>query len=149
MVGGLARDAYAGLIVDGYHVDLQACQIAFRAKGKQQMMLVTDAILAATDATEVPFFDTKILRDGDKLTAGRYSCWLMFNHAGRRQYRQHVRHTLADAVEMAATTPAKMLGLEHEFGCIAAGHVANFMLLDEHLNIAQLWLHGEPTQQEG
>ena len=148
----LARDAYAGLIVDGYHVDPQACQIAFRAKGKQQMMLVTDAMaLAATDATEVPFFDTKILRDGDKLTtpdgtlAG--SCLTMLDAV--RNTVNMCGVPLADAVEMAATTPAKMLGLEHEFGCIAAGHVANFMLLDEHLNIAQLWLHGEPTQQEG
>ncbi len=148
----LARDAYAGLIVDGYHVDSQACQIAFRAKGKQQMMLVTDAMaLAATDATEVPFFDTKILRDGDKLTtpdgtlAG--SCLTMLDAV--RNTVNMCGVPLADAVEMAATTPAKMLGLEHEFGCIAAGHVANFMLLDEHLNIAQLWLHGEPTQQEG
>ncbi len=148
----LARDAYAGLIVDGYHVDPQACQIAFRAKGKQQMMLVTDAMaLAATEATEVPFFDTKILRDGDKLTtpdgtlAG--SCLTMLDAVKNTVNMCGV--PLADAVEMAATTPAKMLGLEHEFGCIAAGHVANFMLLDEHLNIAQLWLHGEPTQQEG
>lgn len=148
----LARDAYAGLIVDGYHVDPQACQVAFRAKGKKQVMLVTDAMaLAATQATEVPFFDTKILREGDKLTtpdgtlAG--SCLTMLEAVKNTVSMCGV--PLADAIEMAATTPATMLGLEHEFGSIAAGHVANFMLLDEHLNIAQLWLHGEPTQQEG
>ncbi len=147
----LARDAYAGIIVDGYHVDPQACQIAFRAKGKAQMMLVTDAMaLAATDATEVPFFDTKIQRDGDKLTtpdgtlAG--SCLTMIDAV--RNTVNMCGVPLAEAIEMAATTPAKMLGLEHEVGSIAAGQQANFMLLDEHLHIAQLWLHGEPTLQD-
>lgn len=147
----LARDAYAGIIVDGYHVDSQACQIAFRAKGKEQMVLVTDAMaLAATDATEVPFFDTKIQRDGDKLTtpdgtlAG--SCLTMLDAVKNTVNMCGI--PLADAIEMAATTPAKMLGLEHEVGSIAAGHQANFMLLDEHLNIAQLWLHGESTLQD-
>lgn len=147
----LARNAYAGLIVDGYHVDPQACQIAFRAKGKEQMMLVTDAMaLAATSATEVPFFDTKIIRQGDKLTtpdgtlAG--SCLTMIDAVKNTVNQCGV--PLADAIEMAATTPAKMLGIDHEVGSITSGHVANFMLLDEHLNIAQLWLHGEPMQQE-
>lgn len=147
----LARDAYAGIIVDGYHVDPQACQIAFRAKGKAQMMLVTDAMaLAATDATEVPFFDTKIQRDGGKLTtpdgtlAG--SCLTMLDAVKNTVKMCDI--PLADAVEMAATTPAKMLGIEHEVGSIAVGHQANFVLLDEHLNIAQLWLHGEPTLQD-
>ncbi|RUO63086.1 N-acetylglucosamine-6-phosphate deacetylase [Pseudidiomarina insulisalsae] len=147
----LASDAYAGLIVDGFHVDPQACQVAFRAKGKGQMMLVTDAMaLAATDATEVDFFDTKIRRKGNKLTtpdgtlAG--SCLTMI---------EAVKNTvnlcdmpLADAIEMASLTPAKMLGIAHEVGSIAPGHQANFMLLDEHLNIAQLWLHGETTRKD-
>lgn len=147
----LARDAYAGIIVDGYHVDPQACQIAFRAKGKEQMMLVTDAMaLAATDATEVPFFDTKIQRDGDKLTtpdgtlAG--SCLTMLDAVKNTVKMCGI--PLAEAVEMASTTPAKMLGIDHEVGSIAAGQQANFMLLDEHLHIAQLWLHGESTLQD-
>ncbi|WP_258807623.1 N-acetylglucosamine-6-phosphate deacetylase [Pseudidiomarina sp. CB1] len=147
----LARDAYAGIIVDGYHVDPQACQVAFRAKGKEQMMLVTDAMaLAATDATEVPFFDTKIQRDGDKLTtpdgtlAG--SCLTMIDAV--RNTVNMCGVPLADAIAMASSTPAKMLGIAHEVGHIAPGQQANFMLLDEHLNIAQLWLLGEPTQQD-
>ncbi|MDN7125648.1 N-acetylglucosamine-6-phosphate deacetylase [Pseudidiomarina sp. 1APP75-32.1] len=147
----LARDCYAGLIVDGYHVDPQACQVAFRAKGKTQMMLVTDAMaLAATDATEVPFFDTRIVRDGDKLTtpdgtlAG--SCLTMIDAV--RNTVQQCAVSLADAVEMASLTPARMLGLDHMLGSIEVGKQADFMLLDSELNIVQLWQQGTPIRKD-
>ncbi|MDN7126102.1 N-acetylglucosamine-6-phosphate deacetylase [Pseudidiomarina terrestris] len=147
----LARDCYAGLIVDGYHVDPQACQVAFRAKGKTQMMLVTDAMaLAATDATEVPFFDTRIVRDGDKLTtpdgtlAG--SCLTMIDAV--RNTVQQCAVSLADAVEMASITPARMLGLDHMLGSIEVGKQADFMLLDSELNIVQLWQQGTPIRKD-
>lgn len=147
----LARDCYAGLIVDGYHVDPQACQVAFRAKGKKQMMLVTDAMaLAATDATEVPFFDTRIVRDGDKLTtpdgtlAG--SCLTMIDAV--RNTVQRCAVSLADAVEMASLTPARMLGLDHMLGSIEVGKQADFMLLDSELNIVQLWQQGTPIRKD-
>lgn len=152
MVGTcLARDCYAGLIVDGYHVDPQACQVAFRAKGKEQMMLVTDAMaLAATNANEVPFFDTRILRDGDKLTtpdgtlAG--SCLTMI--AAVRNTVQQCQVSLADAVEMASRTPARMLGLDHLLGSIEVGKQADFMLLDTEFNIVQLWQQGTAIRKD-
>ncbi|MGQ4276851.1 N-acetylglucosamine-6-phosphate deacetylase [Pseudidiomarina sp. E22-M8] len=147
----LARDCYAGLIVDGYHVDPQACQVAFRAKGKNQMMLVTDAMaLAATNAHEVPFFDTRIVREGDKLTtpdgtlAG--SCLTMID-AVRNTVRQ-CDVSLADAVQMASLTPARMLGLDHLLGSIDVGKQADFMLLDSELNIVQLWQQGTAIRKD-
>lgn len=147
----LARDSYAGIIVDGYHVDPQACQVAFRAKGKEQMMLVTDAMaLAATDATEVPFFDTRIMRDGDKLTtpdgtlAG--SCLTMITAVRNTVRDCHI--SLADAVEMASLTPARMLGMEQQLGSIEVGKQADFMLLDSELNIVQLWQQGTTIRKD-
>ena len=151
MVGvALARDCYAGLIVDGYHVDPQACQGAFRAKGREQMMLVTDAMaLAATDVQQVPFFDTEIIRHGDKLTtpdgtlAG--SCLTMVEAV--RNTVQMCGVTLQDAAVMASTTPATMLGLEH-YGRLSVGCQADMVLLDNDLNLVQLWQQGEPLHKD-
>ncbi|CAB0150733.1 N-acetylgalactosamine-6-phosphate deacetylase [Pseudidiomarina piscicola] len=147
----LARDSYAGLIVDGYHVEPQACQIAFRAKGTQQMMLVTDAMaLAATDQQEVPFFDTRIVREGDKLTtpdgtlAG--SCLTMIEAV--KNTVQLCGESLENAVEMASLTPAKMLHMEHQLGSIDIGKQADFMLLDSSLNIVQLWQQGTAINKD-
>lgn len=147
----LARDAYAGIIVDGYHVDPQACQIAFRAKGKEQMILVTDAMaLAATTQTQTPFFDTEIQRHGDKLTTpdGTLAGSSLTMLEAVKNTVRDCQIPLTDALEMATYTPAKAIALEHEHGRIAEGHYANFMLLDADLNITQLWLHGVATRKE-
>ncbi len=148
MVGtALSDDAsYAGLIVDGYHVDPQCCKVAIRAKGTDRMMLVTDAMaIAATTLTEVPFFDTKILREGDKLTtpdgtlAG--SCLTMIDAV--RNTVQLCGVSLADAATMASTTPAQMLGLAGDLGSIAPGQMADLVAVNEQLSIAALWQHGQ------
>ncbi|MCU7553215.1 N-acetylglucosamine-6-phosphate deacetylase [Alteromonas sp. ASW11-19] len=147
MVGVALADAdsYAGIIVDGYHVDPIACRAAFRAKGSQRMMLVTDAMaLAATTLTDVPFFDTRIQREGHRLTtpdgtlAG--SCLTMI---------EAVRNTvalcgmsLADAVAMATCTPASMLGLQNQWGSLQSGAVADVLALDDNLALTHVWQAG-------
>ncbi|WP_414829633.1 N-acetylglucosamine-6-phosphate deacetylase [Alteromonas sp. H39] len=150
MVGtALAHDAsYAGIIVDGYHVDPVACQVAFRAKGVDRMMLVTDAMaLAATDLQEVPFFDTHIVRDGDKLTtpdgtlAG--SCLTMIE--ALRNTVSECAVPLADAVKMASQTPAEMLGITDRYGKLEAGLSADILALDHSLTLTHVWQQGRLT----
>lgn len=148
MVGVALADAnsYAGIIVDGYHVDPIACRAAFRAKGWQRMMLVTDAMaLAATELTEVPFFDTRIVREGNRLTtpdgtlAG--SCLTMMEAV--RNTVQLCGMSLAEAVAMATITPAAMLGVEHQCGTLQRGAVADVLALDERLALTHIWQAGK------
>lgn len=137
---------YAGLIVDGYHVDPRVCQVAIRAKGKERVALVTDAMaIAATALSEVPFFDTRIVRQDNKLTtpdgtlAG--SCLTMLEAVQNTVNWCGV--SLADAVTMAASTPAALLGLSDSLGNIAVGCEASFICLDEQMTIRHLWHQGE------
>lgn len=148
MVGAAlaSTHTYAGIIVDNYHVDPLCCQVAFNAKGRDRMMLVTDAMaLAATDETRVPFFDTHIERHGDKLTtpdgtlAG--SCLTMIQAVKNAVNTCNV--TLEDAVIMASRTPASMLGVGDTMGQIAPGYRADMVGLDEDLNITHLWQNGQ------
>jgi N-acetylglucosamine-6-phosphate deacetylase len=60
-----------------------------------------------------------------------------------------VRNTLdqtgiepAEALRMAATYPADFLGLSATHGRIAAGCRADFVVLDETLNVRQTWIEG-------
>jgi N-acetylglucosamine-6-phosphate deacetylase len=147
MVGvALNSNAYAGLIVDGYHVEPSCCAIAFKAKGIERVMLVTDAMgLAATNQTQAVFFDTVIHRHGDKLTtpegtiAG--SCLTMDRAVKNAVTRCGM--SLQEAVIMATKTPATMLGLADDIGSIAVGKQANFIALDKDMNMTQLWFQGE------
>jgi N-acetylglucosamine-6-phosphate deacetylase len=49
---------------------------------------------------------------------------------------------LEDALAMASLTPARFLGLEGEFGRIAAGWRADLVALDERINIHRTWIAG-------
>jgi N-acetylglucosamine-6-phosphate deacetylase len=54
---------------------------------------------------------------------------------------------LVDAARMCSTTPARELGLQGH-GVLAAGSVADLVVLDANLNVRQTWIGGEPVFDE-
>ena len=143
-----SEQSYAGLIVDGYHVDALACHVAVRAKGPAKICLVTDAMaLAGSQATSMPFFNTTITRQNNKLTTSdgtlAGSCLTMIEAV--KNTVKHCSVSLADAVTMASATPASVLGLQETLGAIAPGYQANLLTLDSHYDITHLWQQGSPV----
>jgi N-acetylglucosamine-6-phosphate deacetylase len=55
----------------------------------------------------------------------------------------HLGVALHDAVAMASTNAARALGLDGEYGVLAAGHAADFVLLDDALAVTETWVAGE------
>ena len=53
--------------------------------------------------------------------------------------------TREEALRMASLTPAEFLGVDHERGRIAAGQRADFVLLDDALNVKATWIGGRAT----
>jgi N-acetylglucosamine-6-phosphate deacetylase len=51
--------------------------------------------------------------------------------------------TLPEALRMASLYPAKLMGLENKYGNIKKGTAADFILLDDQLNLQQLIIAGE------
>ena len=49
---------------------------------------------------------------------------------------------LGQAVRAASTNPARALGIEHDYGSLEAGKLANVVLLDDELNIHTILLRG-------
>lgn len=151
MVGtALAHDAsFAGLIVDHHHVHQSNCQVAIKSKSADNIMLVTDAMAhVGTDQQSLPFFDTVISREGDKLTipAGNLagSCLDMW---------QAVKNThvdlgidFADAVKMASGTPARFLGLSEEYGEIRTGARADFCLVGNNFALESVIIGGNSAE---
>ncbi len=146
-----SKECFAGLIVDGHHVDPICCTIALKCLGPERICLVTDAMaLAASDETEMPFFATTISKANNKLTtpdgtlAG--SCLTMIDAV--RNLVDQCQVTLFDAITMASSTPAKALGIEQQRGSIAVGMRADLVALDAELNIQTVFLGGVARQPE-
>lgn len=49
---------------------------------------------------------------------------------------------LGQAIHSASTNPARAIGVEHDYGSLEPGKLANVLLLDEELNIHTILLRG-------
>ena len=142
----LAREETAAEIVcDGHHVHPAVLQAAVSVKGPARTMAITDG----TAVSGLPVGSTASL-GGRRITARETAAFLDDGTlAGSvltmdRAFRFLVRtleRTLVDAAVMCSTTPATELGLQR-LGRLAAGMIADLVVLDGELRVAQTWVGG-------
>jgi N-acetylglucosamine-6-phosphate deacetylase len=152
-VGALLTDdrVKVGIIADGVHVHEAALRLAHRAKGSEGLILVTDAMQAAgMPPGDYELGQRKVhLEDGavrlpDGTLAGSA---LTMDEAVRNAIRFLVV-SLAQAVRMAAETPAAALNLDGK-GKIAVGCDADFVLLDSEGTVLETIVAGETVYERG
>jgi N-acetylglucosamine-6-phosphate deacetylase len=148
VVGAALDDArsWCGLIVDGFHVHPAVLRIALAAKPRGKLFLVTDAMPPVGSACERFELNGQTItcRDGRCVNADGTLAGSALDMAGA------VRNTIAqtdvdpaEALRMASAYPADFLGLAATHGHIAAGTRADFVVLNEALNVGETWIGGE------
>ena len=123
------------LIADGHHVHPAVARLLWRAKGAAGTVLITDAI-AAAGAPDGAFVlgDTPIDVRGGRVETpdGRLAgSTLTMDAAVRNACAWGL--PLPDALAMASTTPARVLGLGARKGTLAPGRDADLAVLDAEL----------------
>ncbi len=139
---------YCGFIVDHHHLHPKSAEIALKVKGDDKAMLVTDAMAhVGADAARLPFFDTEIIRDGNKLTTpdGTLAGSCLDMHSAVLNTHNDCGISLESANKMASTTPATFMGLHNHIGSIEVGKKADFVLLDENHALRQVFSNGRPV----
>jgi N-acetylglucosamine-6-phosphate deacetylase len=134
----------AELIADGVHVDETAMRILLQAKGATGVILISDGI----SATGMP--DGKYILGGFDVTVTGGVCKnLEGKLAGStltldRALRNIVSlgRSLGDTLQMLTLNPAKLLGIEHKKGTLHANADADIVLLNEALQITQVFTRG-------
>lgn len=143
---------FAGIICDGLHVAPDNLRTAYKAMGRDRLMLVTDAMpTAASDMTGFMIGTQKItLRDGrltgpDGTLAGAHITMIetVKNAAAM------MRCPLEDALIMASRTPARFLGLEKSHGRIAPGYRADLVAFTPDFRVTDTWIGGRREQNTG
>lgn len=146
MVGeALLSNAICGLIVDHQHVHKKSAELAIKVKGERQIMLVTDAMAhVGASQNTFAFFDTEITRVGDKLTTpdGTLAGSCLNMHQAVVNCVNDLSVPLTSASAMASRTPAEFGNMGASIGRLAKGAMANFIVLDDALNLTQVWQHG-------
>jgi N-acetylglucosamine-6-phosphate deacetylase len=145
VVGLLSAPVVCELIADNIHLHPGMLAFAARTAGPDRAALITDAMDAAGMADgryhlggqEVEVADrvARLVRNGS--IAGST---LTMDAALRNAVAAGVG--LADAVAMAATTPARVLGLADETGALEAGLRADLVVLDAELRVKRVMRAG-------
>jgi N-acetylglucosamine-6-phosphate deacetylase len=140
----LASDVPCGLIADGIHSHPAMVRLAYRLKGAGGIALVTDAMAAMGMAPGAyRLADREVIVDATsaRLADGTLAGSILTMDAAVRNMIAFTGCSLAEAVTMASTTPARLLGLARK-GRIAAGCDADLVVLDEQLRVRQTWVGG-------
>ena len=135
----------AGLICDGYHVDPAMLRIAFRAAGRDRLMLVTDAMpTVGADRSHFDLFGRAITLERTRLTAedGTLAGAHLDMIGAVRGAVSLMRVSLEDALVMASRTPARFLGLDGMLGAIRKDYRADLVVFDADFIVTDTWVAG-------
>lgn len=141
-------DSYCGIIVDARHVHPETLRLALRCKPHGRFMLVTDGLAnVGTSADSFKLLNATIrIRDGVYVDEnGTLAGSALDMRQAVRNAMSYLSVDLYQASIMASAAPARFLGLGHEYGEIAKGFRASFVVADDDLNIRETWIDGVPA----
>ncbi|GAA0189127.1 N-acetylglucosamine-6-phosphate deacetylase [Glutamicibacter creatinolyticus] len=139
--------AVVELIADGVHVDPDTVRMVFTLVGAANVVLVTDSMAATGLADgnyelgpqQVTVADGQARLSSDGSLAGGTATLL---DVVRRAVAGGV--PLEQALLSATAVPARMLGLEDTAGALRSGRSADVLVVDQDLELLQVFRHGRP-----
>jgi len=139
------RDSWCGIIADGHHVHPGSIRVALAAKPRGKVFLVTDAMppVGGPQPTFALYGESITAIDGVcRNAAGALAGSALDMATAVRNTVRMVGVPLEEAARMASTYPARFLGIGDHVGCIAPGHRADFVVMDEDLRVKETWVGG-------
>jgi len=149
-VGAALRigSAYAELICDGIHVSWPAVNVLFHAKGKDHIVMVTDALQAkgvgegryifGGQAIDIRSNGGAYLADTDRLAGSTLG------------YNQSLKNVIelasvneVSAINSGTINPARVLKIDHKKGRIRANYDADLVILDRDYEVVETYVLGQ------
>lgn len=139
------------VIADGYHCNPATIRIAHKVLG-DRLFLISDALFANPPRPAFTLGQFVVHYEADTTGQGPGS---YVNDEGKlagsaitlldcvRVCVDRVGLSLIDALRMASTIPAEIIGMDDELGAIAPGYVANLVRLDKSLRLKNVWASGQ------
>jgi N-acetylglucosamine-6-phosphate deacetylase len=142
------------VIADGKHLQAELLKLAYKIKGPDRLALVTDCnraldmpdgeyIFGPLDGGEhiIRRDGVGLMPDGSALASGVMGMDHMV-----RTFHHLTGVPLPETIRMATLTPARIAGVEAEIGSIEVGKRADFVVLDQDLNVHMVFRDGELIQ---
>ncbi len=138
VVGAILNNpVYAGIIVDGYHVDYKSIEISKKIK-KDKLFIVTDAVTPlGTNLTSFTFADQEIFVKNGKCVSSEGTlagaCIDMMSSV--KNLVEHVGISLEESLKMASLYPAVAFGVSDRLGKIQSNYYANLAIFDKNYQV--------------
>ncbi|MSR29990.1 MAG: N-acetylglucosamine-6-phosphate deacetylase [Gemmataceae bacterium] len=139
------------VIADGKHLSDELLALACKIKSPEKLAIVTDSNRAMDQPDGEYWFGKTgtgtliqkrdgvgVMPDGLSLASG-----VMGMDQGVRIMARASGLPLEEVIQMATLTPARIAGVEKNFGSIAVGKVGDFTVLDSHLEVRTVIQSGQ------
>jgi N-acetylglucosamine-6-phosphate deacetylase len=145
------------LIGDGIHLPAPLLKLVYKVKGRDKIALITDAMRGAAMPEGESMLGNLhsglkvIIEDGVAKLPDRTSFAGSVATSDRLVRTMHRlgEVSIADAVYMAATTPARIMGVGDRKGSVAVGKDADILIFDDDVNISKTIIKGEVVYEKG
>ena len=140
---------FAEIICDGIHVDPAMVRLFFKAKGLEKSILITDGM----SATGMPDGKYKLgdldveVAHGRCTTAGSPGVLagsVLTMDQAVRNFSVFTGANIAVGAQLAARNPARLMGLDQDWGCLEEGREANLVALSPDGRTVQSFRAGRP-----
>jgi N-acetylglucosamine-6-phosphate deacetylase len=134
----LAPTVFAELIADGKHAHPAMCELALQVKGKDRLLLVTDAMRAKCmgDGCYELGGQTVTVKAGKATLAdGTLAGSVLRMSDAIKNIIKFTHCSLADAITMASMNPARQLKIADHKGSIDIGKDADLVVLSQALSV--------------
>jgi len=153
IVGAVLTDdrVFAEIIADGIHVAPSAVRLFARAKGRERVLLVTDAISAMDmpDGTYALGTDTVNVVNGVCRDAeGRLAGSTLTQELALRNFTKWTAWSVEDAVLGLTLNPARALKLQRK-GSLEPGADADVVIMDKTFRIVKTYVAGRLVYERG
>lgn len=138
------------LIADGIHVPPAILRLVVAFKGVDRISLISDAMAAAACLRpEHMRLDPRMIVEDGVCKLADHSALTGSVASGIRLLQVMVEKagvSVADAVRMAATNPARLMGIDDRVGSIERGKAADLILFDDRFRLQSVWIGGKPLE---
>ncbi|MFT8709639.1 MAG: N-acetylglucosamine-6-phosphate deacetylase [Sporolactobacillus sp.] len=146
----LHHELYTELICDGHHVCKEMVRLAYRLKGSDRLVLITDAMRA------------KCMRDGlydlggqavhvangkALLDSGTIAGSVLKMDQAWQNILDYSDATMDDVIQMGAVNPARQCGVYDRKGTLEPGKDADILILDSNKRLVMTFCRGQLAYQ--